>query len=105
MENFVEGVPQTPMSTQTQGIHATSPDTSIDLYDNAAPEFSPHGAASSLARRATQEGVGVSVPVHGYLVLEVMHLRESSLTCRLLWISLWSEETTLGDPRPSAARL
>ena len=57
--NLVEGVPQTPMSAQTQGIHATSPDTTIDLCDDAASEASPHGAASSFARRATQEGVGV----------------------------------------------
>ena len=27
--NLAEGVPQTPMSFQTQGIHATSPDTGL----------------------------------------------------------------------------
>ena len=64
------------MSSQTQGSHTTSPDTSSDLYDNAAPEASPHGAASSLARRATQEGVGVSVQAHEDLMSEVMPLHE-----------------------------
>ena len=54
--NLAEEVPQTPMSFQTQGIHATSPDTGIDLCDDAASEVSPHGTASSLARRATQGG-------------------------------------------------
>ena len=44
------------MSSQIQGIHATSPDTDIELYDDAASEVSPHGTLSSLARRATQEG-------------------------------------------------
>uniref|UniRef100_M4BGC7 Uncharacterized protein n=1 Tax=Hyaloperonospora arabidopsidis (strain Emoy2) TaxID=559515 RepID=M4BGC7_HYAAE len=62
--NLVEGVPQTPMSSQNQGIHATSPDTGIDLCDEAASEVSPHGTASFLARRTTQEGVGVSVQAH-----------------------------------------
>ena len=36
--NLAEGVPQTPMSFQTQGIHATSPYTGIDLCDDAASE-------------------------------------------------------------------
>ena len=65
------------MSSQTQGIHATSPDTAIDLCDDAASEAFPHGTASSLARRATQEGVGVSVQVQEYLVSEVARLCES----------------------------
>ena len=56
--NLAEGVPQTPLSSQIQGIHATSPDTGIDLRDDAASEVSPHGTVSSLARRATQEGDG-----------------------------------------------
>ena len=34
--NLAEEVPQTPMSFQTQGIHATAPDTGIDLYEDAA---------------------------------------------------------------------
>uniref|UniRef100_M4B852 Uncharacterized protein n=1 Tax=Hyaloperonospora arabidopsidis (strain Emoy2) TaxID=559515 RepID=M4B852_HYAAE len=65
------------MSSQTQGIHATSPDTGIELCDDAASEASPHGTASSLARRATQEGVVVSVQAHEDLVSEVARLRES----------------------------
>ena len=65
------------MSSQTQGIHATSPDTDIDLFDDAGSEFSPHGTASSLARRSTQEGVGVSVQAHEDLVSEVTRLLES----------------------------
>ena len=68
MGNLAEGVPHTPMSFQTQGIHATSPDTGIDLCDDAASEVSPHRTLSSLARRATQEGVVVSVQAHEDLV-------------------------------------
>ena len=75
--NLVEGVPQTPMSSQTQNIHANSSDTGIDICDDAASEDSPHGAASFLARRATQEGVGVSAQVQEYLVSEVARLCES----------------------------
>ena len=75
--NHAEGVPQTPMSSQTQGIHATSPDTGIDLCDDADSEASPHGTASSLVRRVTQEGVGVSVQAHEDLVSELTPLRES----------------------------
>ena len=59
--NLAEGLPQTPMSSQTQGIHATSTDTGIDLCDNDASEASSHGTARSLARRETQEGADVSV--------------------------------------------
>ena len=35
---LAEGVPQTTMSSQTQGIHATSPDTGIELCDDATSE-------------------------------------------------------------------
>ena len=62
--NLAEGVPQTPMSSQTQVIHATSPDTGIDLCDDAISDASPRETASPLARRATQEGVGVSLQAH-----------------------------------------
>uniref|UniRef100_M4BH97 Uncharacterized protein n=1 Tax=Hyaloperonospora arabidopsidis (strain Emoy2) TaxID=559515 RepID=M4BH97_HYAAE len=65
------------MSFQTQGIHATSPDTGIDFCDDAASEVSPHGNVSSLARRATQEGVDVSAQAHEDLVSEMKRLRES----------------------------
>ena len=74
---LAKGVPQTSMSSQTQGIHVTSPDTGIDLCDDAALGSSPHGTVSSLARRATQEGVVVSVQAHEDLVSEVARLRES----------------------------
>ena len=37
-----------PMSSQTQGIRVTSPDTDIDLCDDAASEVSPHGTVSPL---------------------------------------------------------
>ena len=70
------------VSSQTQGIHATSPDTSIDLCDDAASEVSPHGTVSSLARRAAQKRVDVSVQAHEDLVSEVKRLREFLLTCR-----------------------
>ena len=65
------------MSFQTQGIHATSADTGIEICDDAASEASTHGIASSLARRATQEGVAVSAQAHKDLVSEVERLRES----------------------------
>ena len=42
MGNLAEGVPQTPISFQTQGIHATSPHTGIDLCNDAASEVSPN---------------------------------------------------------------
>uniref|UniRef100_M4BIM9 Uncharacterized protein n=1 Tax=Hyaloperonospora arabidopsidis (strain Emoy2) TaxID=559515 RepID=M4BIM9_HYAAE len=74
--NLAEGIPQTPMSSQAEGIHATSPDTGIDLCDEAASEISPHGTASFLARRATLEEVGVSVRAPKYLVSEVKRLRK-----------------------------
>ena len=72
-----EGVLQTLMSFQTQGSHATSSDTGIDLCDDAASEVFPHGTVSALARRATQERVDVSVHAHEDLVSEVAQLRES----------------------------
>ena len=58
-------------------IHDTSPDTGFDLCDDAALEVSPHETVSSLARRATQEGVAVSAQAHEDLVSEVKRLRES----------------------------
>ena len=64
------------MSFQTQGFHATSPDTGIDLCDEAASEVSPHGTASFLARRATQEGVNMSAQAHE-TYSEVKRLQES----------------------------
>ena len=60
-----------------QGIHATSPDTGIDLCDDAASEVSPHGTVSSLARRAAQKRVDVSVQAHEDLVSKVTRLRKS----------------------------
>ena len=65
------------MSFQTQDIHATSLDTGINLCDDAVLGASPHGTASSLVRRATKEGVGVSVQAHEDLVSEVARLCES----------------------------
>ena len=56
MGNLAEWVSRTPMSSQTQGIPATSPDTGIGLCDEAASESFPRGAASSLASRVAQEG-------------------------------------------------
>ena len=65
------------MNFQTQGIHATSPDTGIELCDEATSEATPHGTVSSLARRATQEGVDVLAQAHEDLVSEVKRLQES----------------------------
>ena len=64
------------MRFQPQGIHATSPDTVIDLCDDAASEASPRGTASFLTRRETQEDVGALVKAHEDLVFEVTCLRE-----------------------------
>uniref|UniRef100_M4BAT4 Uncharacterized protein n=1 Tax=Hyaloperonospora arabidopsidis (strain Emoy2) TaxID=559515 RepID=M4BAT4_HYAAE len=75
--NLAEGVHQTPMSSQTQGIHATSPNTGIDLCDDATSEASPHGVTSFLLVEKTQEGAVVSVQAREYLVSEVTRLRES----------------------------
>ena len=76
-DNLSEGVPQTLMSSQTQRNHATSPDTRIDLCEDAASESSPHITKRFLAHRETQEGVGVSVQAPEYLASEVTRLRES----------------------------
>uniref|UniRef100_M4B8T3 Uncharacterized protein n=1 Tax=Hyaloperonospora arabidopsidis (strain Emoy2) TaxID=559515 RepID=M4B8T3_HYAAE len=65
------------MRPQTQDIQASSPDTGIDLCDDASSEASTHRTISSLARQATQEGVDVSAQVHENLVSEVKRLRES----------------------------
>ena len=65
------------MSSQTQGTHATLTNTGIDFCDDAASGVSPHGTASSLARRVTQEEDGASVQDHEVLVSEVTHLRDS----------------------------
>ena len=52
-DNLAEVAPQTHMSSQNQGIHATSPDTIIDFFDDAASEAPQHGTLSSRARRET----------------------------------------------------
>ena len=65
------------MSFQTRGIHATSPDTGINLCDDAASGVSPHVTVSSLACRAIQEKVDLSAQAHEDLVSEVKRLRES----------------------------
>ena len=65
------------MSSQTQLIHATSPDTGIGLCDHAASKACPRETACFLARRATQEEADVLVKAHEDLVAEVKFPRES----------------------------
>ena len=80
MGNIAEVVPQTPMSSQTQDIHAYSPDAGIYFCDDFTSGASPRGKLSSLARRATPEEAGVSVQVREELVFEVTCPRESTLS-------------------------
>ena len=70
------------MSFQTHSYHVTSPDTGIDLCDDAASEASPCRTASSLDRRATQEEADVSVTAREELVSDVTCLRDSRARMR-----------------------
>ena len=47
------GVSQIPTSCMTQDTHATSPDTGVDLGDDASEEAFQHETEGSPARRAT----------------------------------------------------
>ena len=85
------------MSSQTQGIHVTSPDTGIDLCDDAALGSSPHGTVSSLARRATQEGVVVSVQAHEDLVSEMTRLYGVFRSCSVCTGSVVTERKQIRE--------
>ena len=93
------------MSSETQGIHATSPDTGIDLCDDAASEASPCRTASSLARRAMQEEADVSVTAREELVSDVTCLRDSRARMRSALDQTETDRKQLREfSRPSAAR-
>ena len=77
MDSPAGGVPRTPMSSQTQGTLATSPDTGIDHGGDAVAVSSQHGTVGSLACLATPVAVGVSAADHVNLVQEVNSLRET----------------------------
>ena len=69
MGNLAEDVPRIPMSPQTQCTHAISTDTSIDIDNDEAGEYSPHGSASSYA---DQEGA-VGCRCIGKFQSELLH--------------------------------
>uniref|UniRef100_A0AAV1VAE5 Uncharacterized protein n=1 Tax=Peronospora matthiolae TaxID=2874970 RepID=A0AAV1VAE5_9STRA len=75
MGSLAEGVPQIPMSFQTQGTHATLPDTDIGPDDDVVSVVSRHGIDDTHAHRATSVAAGVPVEAHEKLVLEVKGLQ------------------------------
>uniref|UniRef100_A0AAV1V5V6 Uncharacterized protein n=1 Tax=Peronospora matthiolae TaxID=2874970 RepID=A0AAV1V5V6_9STRA len=75
MGSLAEGVPQIPMSFQTQGTHATLPDTDIGPDDDVVSVVSRHGIDDTHAHRATSVAAGVPVEAHEKLVLEVRGLQ------------------------------
>uniref|UniRef100_A0AAV1TW54 Uncharacterized protein n=1 Tax=Peronospora matthiolae TaxID=2874970 RepID=A0AAV1TW54_9STRA len=75
--SLAEGESHTPMSFQTQGTHATSPDIDRDHDDGVVEVPAPHGTISSLAYQATPVAVGVSSEIHAELVKKVEDLGET----------------------------
>uniref|UniRef100_A0AAV1V2H5 Uncharacterized protein n=1 Tax=Peronospora matthiolae TaxID=2874970 RepID=A0AAV1V2H5_9STRA len=67
----------TPMSFQTQGTHATSPDIGSDHDDEVVEVPAPHKPGSSLAYQATPVAVGVSAESQTELVKRAEDLRET----------------------------
>uniref|UniRef100_A0AAV1US31 Uncharacterized protein n=1 Tax=Peronospora matthiolae TaxID=2874970 RepID=A0AAV1US31_9STRA len=74
MGSLAEGVPQTTMSFQTQGTHATLPDTGIGPDDDVVSLVSRHEIDDIHAHRAKSVAAGVPVEAHEKLVLEVKGL-------------------------------
>ena len=70
-------VSRTPMSSQTQGTLATSPDTGIGHDDDVVAVLSPHGTGGSLAGQSTPAAFGVLAAAHEALAHEVNSLRET----------------------------
>ena len=68
MNNLAKGVSRTPMSFQTQGIPATSPDTGIGHDDDVVAVASPRRTGGSLVSQATPVAFGVSAAAHKALV-------------------------------------
>uniref|UniRef100_A0AAV1UXX0 Uncharacterized protein n=1 Tax=Peronospora matthiolae TaxID=2874970 RepID=A0AAV1UXX0_9STRA len=77
MGSLAEGVPQIPMSFQTQGTHATLPDTGIGPDDDVVSVVSRHGIDDTHAHRAKSVAAGVPEEAHEKLVLEVKGLQEA----------------------------
>uniref|UniRef100_A0AAV1UMA8 Uncharacterized protein n=1 Tax=Peronospora matthiolae TaxID=2874970 RepID=A0AAV1UMA8_9STRA len=77
MGSLAEGVPQIPMSFQTQGTHATLPDTGIGPDDDVVSVVSRHEIDDTHAHRAKSVVAGVPVEAHEKLVLEVKDLQEA----------------------------
>uniref|UniRef100_A0AAV1TL89 Uncharacterized protein n=1 Tax=Peronospora matthiolae TaxID=2874970 RepID=A0AAV1TL89_9STRA len=77
MGSLAEGVPQIPMSFQTQGTHATLPDTGIGPDDDVVSVVSRHEIDDTHAHRAESVAAGVPVEAHEKLVLEVKGLQEA----------------------------
>uniref|UniRef100_A0AAV1TYI6 Uncharacterized protein n=1 Tax=Peronospora matthiolae TaxID=2874970 RepID=A0AAV1TYI6_9STRA len=76
MGSLAEGVPQIPKSFQTQGTHATLPDTGIGP-DDVVSVVSRHEIDDTHAHRAKSVAAGVPVEAHEKLVLEVKGLQEA----------------------------
>uniref|UniRef100_A0AAV1UPU8 Uncharacterized protein n=1 Tax=Peronospora matthiolae TaxID=2874970 RepID=A0AAV1UPU8_9STRA len=72
--SLAEGVPQIPKSFQTQGTHATLPDTGIGPDDDVVSVVSRHEIDDTHAHRAKSVAAGVPVEAHEKLVLEVKGL-------------------------------
>uniref|UniRef100_A0AAV1TRQ9 Uncharacterized protein n=2 Tax=Peronospora matthiolae TaxID=2874970 RepID=A0AAV1TRQ9_9STRA len=77
MGSLAEGVPQIPMIFQTQGTHATLPDTGIGPDDDVVSVVSRHEIDDTHAHRAKSVAAGVPVEAHEKLVLEVRGLQEA----------------------------
>uniref|UniRef100_A0AAV1UXM2 Uncharacterized protein n=1 Tax=Peronospora matthiolae TaxID=2874970 RepID=A0AAV1UXM2_9STRA len=77
MGSLAEGGPQIPMSFQTQGTHATLPDTGIGPDDDVVSLVSRHEIYDTHAHRAKSVAAGVPVEAHEKLVLEVKGPQEA----------------------------
>uniref|UniRef100_A0AAV1VLB6 Uncharacterized protein n=1 Tax=Peronospora matthiolae TaxID=2874970 RepID=A0AAV1VLB6_9STRA len=77
MGSLAEGVPKIPMSFQTQGTHATLPDSVIGPDDDVVSVVSRHETDDTHAHRAKSVAAGVPVEAHEKLVLEVKGLQEA----------------------------
>uniref|UniRef100_A0AAV1TGZ3 Uncharacterized protein n=1 Tax=Peronospora matthiolae TaxID=2874970 RepID=A0AAV1TGZ3_9STRA len=77
MGSLAAEVPQIPVNFQTQGTHATLPDTGIGPDDDVVSVVSRHEIDDTHAHRAKSVAAGVPVEVHEKLVLEVKGLQEA----------------------------
>uniref|UniRef100_A0AAV1VPC2 Uncharacterized protein n=1 Tax=Peronospora matthiolae TaxID=2874970 RepID=A0AAV1VPC2_9STRA len=77
MSSLAEGVPQAPMSYQTQVPLATLPDTGVSPDDDVVSVVSRHEIDDTHAYRAKSVAAGVPVDAHEKLVFEVEGLQEA----------------------------